>query len=58
MQLKWAELEWHKTIRKILGNPALEVVLAIVVVLLLAAFVIETEAEHRVTAFPVWSEYK
>jgi ABC-type nickel/cobalt efflux system permease component RcnA len=38
---------WQKTLWKILTNPALEVVAAIVIVLFAAWIVIETETEHR-----------
>jgi ABC-type nickel/cobalt efflux system permease component RcnA len=38
---------WQKAIWKILTNPALEVVAAILVVLFAAWIVIETETEHR-----------
>ena len=36
-----------------MSNPAIEVVVAIVVVLVTASFVILTEAENRHTVFPV-----
>ena len=45
--------DWHKMLRKILRNPAVEVVAAIVVVLLAAWFVIQSEAERRAPLFPV-----
>ncbi|HSN20517.1 MAG TPA: hypothetical protein VLS49_07565 [Usitatibacter sp.] len=50
--------DWHKLLRKILRNPAVEVVAAIVVVLLAAWFVIQTEAERRATLFPLFFGYK
>lgn len=39
--------DWHKTLRKIVSNPTLEVVAAIVLVLIAAWVVIGTEAEHH-----------
>jgi hypothetical protein len=45
---------WQKAIWKILTNPALEVVAAIVIVLFAAWIVIETETDHRqANPFPV-----
>lgn len=45
--------DWHKTLRRILRNPTVEVLLAIVLVLLAAWVVIETEAERRAPLFPL-----
>ena len=45
--------DWQKTLRKILRSPTIEVVAAIVVVLLAAWFVIQSEAERRAPLFPV-----
>ncbi len=45
--------DWHKTLRKILRNPTLEVVAAIVLVLLAAWVVIQTEAERHAPLFPL-----
>jgi len=46
--------DWHKTkLWKIVSNPAIEVVAAIVVVLFTAILVIWTEADNRKTVFPV-----
>lgn len=48
---------WNK-LRKFLGNPTVEVVLAIIVVILSAWVVIETESSQRKTPFPVLFGYK
>ncbi|HUL55363.1 MAG TPA: hypothetical protein VLT60_00100 [Usitatibacter sp.] len=46
--------DWQKTkLWKIVSNPAIEVVAAIVVVLFTAILVIWTEADSRKTVFPV-----
>ena len=45
--------DWQKVLWKIVRNPAFEVVAAIVVVLLAAWLVIETETDRRHTLFPV-----
>ena len=47
------ESDRQNVLWKIVRNPALEVVAAIVVVLLAAWVVISSEAEHRHTLFPV-----
>jgi hypothetical protein len=47
------ESDRHKLFWKIVRNPALEVVAAILVVLFAAWIVISNEAEHRHTLFPV-----
>ena len=47
------EFDWQKVLWKIVRNPAFEVLAAIVVVLLAAWIVIETETEDRHTLFPV-----
>ncbi len=45
---------WQKTrLWKIVSNPTIEVVAAIVVVLFAAVIVIWTEADNRKTVFPV-----
>jgi len=44
---------WQKAFRRIVRNPAVEVVAAIVVVMLAVWVVVQTESEHRGTAFPV-----
>lgn len=58
MHLKWAGNDWQKTLWKIVRNPALEVIAAIVLMLLAAWVVIQTEAEQRSTPFPVLSGHK
>lgn len=45
--------DWQKTLWKLVSNPAIEVIAAIVVVLFMAWIVITTEAENRHTVFPV-----
>lgn len=49
---------WHKALGKILRHPALEVVAAIVVVLIAAWVVIDTEAERRAPLFPILFGHK
>ena len=44
---------WQKALWKIVRNPAVEVIAAIVVVMLAVWVVVQTEAEHRGTAFPL-----
>jgi len=57
MQMRFGN-DWHKTLRKILRNPTLEVVAAIVLVLLAAWVVIQTESERRAPLFPVVGQHK
>jgi hypothetical protein len=47
------ESDWQKVLWKIVRNPAIEVVAAIVVVLFAAWLVVETETDRRHTIFPV-----
>ena len=47
------ESNLHKALWKIVRNPAIEVVAAILVVLLAAWVVISSEADQRHTLFPV-----
>ena len=47
MQLRLNGHEWQKAIWKLLSNPAVEVVAAILVVLMAAWFVVQTEVESR-----------
>jgi hypothetical protein len=49
---------WQKALWKIVRNPTVKVVAAIVVVMLAAWVVVQTEAEHRGTAFPVFFGHK
>lgn len=59
MQLKWATTnDWQKTLWKLLRNPALEVIAAILLVLVAAWLVIQTETEQRNTPFPVLYGHK
>ena len=44
---------WQKALWRILRNPALEVVAAIVVMLIAAWVVVQSETEQRSTVFPV-----
>ena len=52
MQFKLGN-DWHKALWRILKNPALEVVVAIVVVLIATWFVVLSETEQHNTVFPV-----
>ena len=45
--------EWQKALWKIVSNPAIEVVAAIVVVLLAAWIVVDSEVEHNNRYLPV-----
>jgi hypothetical protein len=58
MPLRLVANDWYKTLWRIVRNPAVEVVAAIVLVMLAAWVAIETEAEHRGTVFPVVSGHK
>ena len=44
---------WQKALRRIVRNPAVEVIAAIVVVMFAVWVVVQTETEHRATAFPL-----
>lgn len=44
---------WQKAIWKIIRNPAIEVVAAIVVVLFATWLLVQSEAENRLSVFPV-----
>jgi hypothetical protein len=44
---------WQKALWKIIRNPAIEVVAAIVVVLFATWLVVLSEAENRLSVFPV-----
>ena len=57
MQIRFGN-DWHKALRRILGNPTLEVVAAIVLVLLAAWVVIQTEAERHAPLFPLLFGHK
>jgi len=45
--------DWQKTLWKIVRNPTLEVVAAIVVVLFATWLIVQSEAENRLSVFPV-----
>lgn len=45
--------QWQKALWKIVSNPAIEVVAAIVVVLLAAWIVVDSEVEHNNRYLPV-----
>lgn len=47
MHQKLIRSEWQKTVWKIVSNPTLEVMVAIVAVLVAAWFVVQTEVERR-----------
>jgi len=53
MHIKTMASGWHKTLWKIIRNPTLEVVAAIVVVLFAAWIVVQTEVEHNNRYLPV-----
>jgi hypothetical protein len=53
MQNRLVGNDWQKAIWKLLKNPALEVVAAIVVVMFAAWIVIQTEADYRTAPIPV-----
>jgi hypothetical protein len=57
MQMRFGQ-GWHKALRKIVRNPTLEVVAAIVLVLLAAWVVIQSETERRSSLFPVVVQHK
>lgn len=44
---------WHKALWKILRNPAIAVIAAIIVVLFSVWIVIQTQADERSTPFPI-----
>jgi len=44
---------WQKALWKIIRNPAIEVVAAIVVVLFATWLIVQSEAENRLSVFPV-----
>ncbi len=58
MHLRFVGIDWQKTLWRILKNPALEVVAAILVMMLAAWVVVETEAEQRTTLFPLLTGHK
>jgi hypothetical protein len=58
MHLRLDASTWQRQVWKAVTNPAVEVLAAIVVVLLAAWVVVETEAEHRIPHLPVISAVK
>jgi autotransporter translocation and assembly factor TamB len=58
MHLRFVDTDWQKRLWRILKNPALEVVAAILLMVLAAWVVVETEAEQRTTLFPLLFGYK
>lgn len=58
MQLRLEEFDWPKQVWKVVKNPAVEVMAAIVVMLLAAWIVVQTEAENRIPHLPVISGVK
>jgi len=57
MQLKLGT-DWQKTLWRIVRNPAVEVIAAIVLVLLAAVVVVQTETDLRSTPFPLLYGHK
>ncbi len=53
MQLKTLGTDWQKTLWKIVSNPAIEVLAAIVVVVFATWIVVQTEVDQKHPAFPV-----
>jgi hypothetical protein len=53
MQIRATTTEWLKALWKIVSNPAIEVLAAIVVVLFAAWIVVESEVEHNNRYLPV-----
>ncbi len=58
MQLRLEQIDWPRQVWKVVKNPAVEVIAAIVVMLLAAWVVVQTEAENRVAQVPVLSGVK
>ena len=54
MHSRFAGNDWYKVLWRLVTTPAVEVIVAIVVVLLSAWIVVQTEAEHRGTLFPLF----
>jgi hypothetical protein len=57
MQLKLGHA-WQKALWRIVTNPAVEVIAAIVLVLLAAVVVVQTETDLRSTPFPLLFGHK
>lgn len=58
MQLKTLGHEWQKALAKIVRNPAVEVIAAIVLVVLATVVVVQTETDLRSTPFPLLFGHK
>ena len=58
LRLRLEEIDWPKQVWKVVKNPAVEVIAAIVVMLLAAWIVVQTEAENRIPHLPVISGVK
>lgn len=58
MHLRLIGNGWQKTLWKILSNPAIEVVAAIVIVLVSVWIVVQTDTEQRSSHVPVVSGLK
>ena len=58
MQLKTLGHVWQKTLSRIVRNPAVEVIAAIVLVVLATVVVVQTEADLRSTPFPLFVGHK
>jgi len=53
MQSKSTNSRWYRKLWKILSNPTLDLIAAMVVVIFAAWIVIQTESEEKRPAFPV-----
>jgi hypothetical protein len=58
MQAKGSESDWRNTLWKIVSNPAIEVVAAILLVVFATWIVVQTEVDQKNGAFPVPTGYK
>ncbi|HXN15859.1 MAG TPA: hypothetical protein VN878_05750 [Usitatibacter sp.] len=58
MQIRLIGNSWQKALWRIIRNPAFEVLAAIVLVLIAAWIVIQTETEQRTTNLPVLFGHK
>lgn len=58
MHLRFIGYDWQKALWKIVSNPAIEVVAAIVIVLLSVWIVVQTDTEQRSSHVPVLSGLK
>jgi hypothetical protein len=58
MQLRFHGTDWQKALWKIVSNPAIEVIAAIVVVLFASWIVVQTDVDKRSAVLPVLFEHK